>query len=105
MYWILFYDVVDDYIERRAALRDQHLAHAQSAQRRGFLVLGGAYADPVDGAVIVFQADDLAIVEQFVRDDPYVSAGLVTAWRIRKWNVVVGGQDNRGFGQSRSGVF
>ena len=105
MYWLLFYDVVDDYIERRAALRDAHLALASSAHRRGFLVLGGAYDDPVDGALLVFRAHDRAVVEQFVRDDPYVNEGLVTGWTIRRWNVVVGHDEPRGFGQSRSGIF
>jgi uncharacterized protein YciI len=47
--------------------------------------------DPVDGAVFVFRADDRSAVERFVADDPYVEAGLVTAWTIRPWNVVIGG--------------
>jgi uncharacterized protein len=105
MYWILFYDVVENYVERRAPFRDSHLAHAASAQRLGFLVMAGAYADPVDGAAFVFRADDRVVVEQFVRDDPYVREGLVTSWSIRQWNVVIGPDDNRGFGQSRSGIW
>jgi len=105
MYWILFYDVVDDYIERRAPLREAHLSLAQSAQRLGFLIIAGAYDDPADGAALVFAADDIAVVEQFVRDDPYVREGLVTSWRIRRWNVVIGPDSNRGFGQSRSGIW
>ena len=105
MYWLLYYDVAADYIERRAQFREAHLALAESNHRRGFLVLGGALEDPVDGAVLVFRADDIAVVESFVRDDPYVREGLVTSWRIRRWNVVVGNPDTRGFGQSRSGIF
>ena len=102
MYWLLFYDVVDDYIARRAEFRAAHLGLAQSQQRMGFLVMAGAYDDPADGAALVFKADDRAIVEQFVRDDPYVVNGLVTSWTIRRWNVVIHPDDNRGFGQSRS---
>lgn len=105
MYWILFYDVVDDYIERRAPLRSEHLSLAESSQRLGFLVMAGAYDDPADGAALVFKADDAAVVEQFVRDDPYVREGLVTSWRIRRWNVVISPDSNRGFGQSRSGIW
>jgi uncharacterized protein YciI len=105
MYWILFYDVVDDYVERRAPFRDRHLSHAESSQRMGMLYMAGAYADPVDGAALVFKADDIAVIEQFVRDDPYVQAGLVTSWSIRRWNVVIDPDSNRGFGQSRSGVW
>lgn len=90
MYWILFYDVVDDYVERRRPLRDGHLELARQAHERGDLVLAGALAEPADGAVLVFRGPSPAIAEQFARDDPYVAAGLVTAWRVRQWTVVVG---------------
>jgi uncharacterized protein YciI len=89
MWWLLQYDVVDDYLERRTALRDEHLALVRAFHARGELVLAGALADPVDGAVLVFRADDAATVEGFVAADPYVREGLVTAWRIRSWSVVV----------------
>jgi uncharacterized protein YciI len=83
------YDVVDDYLERRPPLRDEHLALARAAQERGELYLAGALADPADGAVLVFRTEDPAVVEDFVRRDPYVRQGLVTAWRIRPWTVVI----------------
>lgn len=89
MYWLLFYDVVDDYIERRVPLRDAHLSLARAAKERGELVLAGALADPPDGAVLVFKADDVAVVEDFARNDPYVKDGIVTSWKIRQWTVVI----------------
>jgi uncharacterized protein YciI len=91
MYFILFYDYVENVIERRARYREAHLALVQEYVARDELILGGAFADPVDGAAIVFKVDDRAIVEQFVEKDPYVVNGLVTDWRIREWTVVVGG--------------
>ncbi len=90
MYFLLFYDVVDDYLERRAEYRAEHLALAQAAVRRGELVLAGAYADPADGAVLVFRGDDASVAERFVAEDPYVKHGLVRRHWIRKWTVVVG---------------
>jgi uncharacterized protein YciI len=30
------------------------------------------------------------VIEAFVRDDPYVTGGIVTRWEIRRWSVVVG---------------
>jgi uncharacterized protein YciI len=54
------------------------------------LVLGGAFADPADGAAIVFKVEDKAKLEDFVKNDPYVVNGLVSGWRIREWTVVVG---------------
>lgn len=92
MHYLLFYDVVDDYVQRRAAFRDAHLALAWQAQARGELVIGGALADPVDGAVLVFSGDSPAVAEAFAAADPYVRNGLVTKWRVRTWTTVVGDQ-------------
>ena len=90
MHYLLFYDVVPDYAQRRLPWRSEHLRLASEAHERGELLLGGALADPVDGAVLLFQGDSPGVVEQFVRADPYVRNGLVRAWRIRQWTVVVG---------------
>lgn len=90
MHYILFYEVVDDYVERRAQFREAHLSYAQKAHDRGELVLGGALADPVDGAVLVFRGASPATAETFAQNDPYVINGLVKAWRVRKWITVIG---------------
>jgi uncharacterized protein YciI len=89
-HYLLMYDVVPDYVERRAPLRAEHLTLARAAVERGELVLGGALADPVDGAVLLFKGDSPAAAEAFAAADPYVRHGLVTRWRIRKWTTVVG---------------
>jgi uncharacterized protein YciI len=87
---ILFYDVVDDYVERRAEFREAHLKLAREASARGELVLAGALADPPDGAILVFQGSSPNTAEAFARADPYVKNGLVKAWRVRKWATVIG---------------
>ena len=92
MHWIVFYDLVDDYLERRTPLRDEHLGLARAAHERGEMLLGGALADPADQAVIVFTGDDPSAAEAFVAADPYVREGLVRSWRIRPWTVVIGGE-------------
>jgi uncharacterized protein YciI len=89
-HFLLFYDVADDYLERRAEFRTAHLEKAWAASADGTLLLGGALADPVDGAVLLFAADDKAVVEDFARTDPYVVNGLVTGWRVREWHTVAG---------------
>lgn len=85
----LFYDLVDDYLERRTALREEHLALAREARERGDLLLAGAMSDPYDQALLVWSTDDASIVEAFAEADPYVVNGLVKSWRVRTWNVVV----------------
>ncbi|MGH9323817.1 MAG: YciI-like protein [Vicinamibacteria bacterium] len=91
MYYLLLYDVGENYVERRKPFREAHLDYAKKAHARGELVLAGAFADPVDGAALLFQGDDPTIAERFAESDPYVRNGLVARWRVRKWNVVVGG--------------
>jgi uncharacterized protein YciI len=92
MHTILFYDVVDDYVERRVQYREQHLQIARQAHQRGEIVLGGALAEPADGAIIVFRGDCVDVAEAFAMADPYVKNGLVKTWRVRKWTTVIGGE-------------
>jgi uncharacterized protein YciI len=89
-HWLLIYDLVDDYLERREPLRPEHLALAKSAHDRGELAMAGALADPYDMAVFVWKVDETEVINRFVAHDPYVRSGLVKSWRIRKWNVVIG---------------
>jgi len=90
VHYLLFYDVVEDYARRREPFRAAHLAHGRAAHARGELVLGGALADPVDGAVLLFRGDSPAVAESFAVTDPYVTNGLVTRWWVRTWTTVVG---------------
>ncbi len=90
MHYLLFYDYVENVVERRAPYREEHIKLAREAHERGELAMAGAYADPVDGAVFVFSADDPSVVDGFVRADPYVANGIVTGWRVRPWTVAIG---------------
>jgi uncharacterized protein len=90
VHYLLLYDVVADYMTRRIPLRASHLAYAQAFVDRGELLLGGALADPVDGAVLLFEAESAAVVEGFAAADPYVKQGLVIRWRVREWTTVIG---------------
>lgn len=90
MHFLLLYEVVPDYVERREPHRGLHLRLAREAHARGELVLGGAFANPPDGAVLLFRGDSPAAAERFAAADPYVQNGLVTRWRVREWNTVIG---------------
>ena len=92
-YFALIYHLVDDYLERRAMLRSQHLALANSAHARGELILAGAFAEPTDRALLIFHAANTSIAETFAKNDPYVLNGLVKHWEIRPWAVVIGNLD------------
>ena len=90
MFYVLFYNYVDDIAERRTPHRAAHLALAGEFHDRGELMLAGAWADPLDGAAFVFRVPSRDQVDAFVNADPYVQNGLVTSWHIREWNVVIG---------------
>lgn len=90
MHYLLIYDLVDDYVAKRAPLRPEHLKMAWAYVARSELVLAGALSEPVDGAVFLFQGDSPAAAETFAREDPYVKNGLVKSWRVRPWTTVVG---------------
>ena len=89
-HFLLFYDVAPDYLARRAEFREAHLKKAWAAHARGELLLGGALADPVDGAMLLFAAESPGVGEAFAREDPYVVNGLVTRWCVREWLTVAG---------------
>ncbi|MDB4914920.1 MAG: hypothetical protein JWM95_2564 [Gemmatimonadetes bacterium] len=90
MHYLLMYDTAPDYPETRGAFRSQHLGLAREAHARGELVLGGALANPVDGAILLFKGDSPRVAESFAENDPYVLNGLITKWRVREWTTVVG---------------
>src|SRR5882724_2360943 len=89
-YYALFYELVDDMVNRRVPFREEHLRLARESRERGELALAGALAEPVDRALLVFHVEDKNKVESFARKDPYVINGLAKRWEIRPWNVVVG---------------
>ncbi len=91
-HYILFYEPAADYVTRRSEFRAQHLAKAWQASERGELLLGGALADPVDGAVLLFKGESRSVAEDFARADPYVTSGLVKRWYVREWTTVAGEQ-------------
>ena len=90
MHYLLHYDVADDYLERREPLRAAHLAHARAAAGRGELVLGGAIDAGRGGALLLFVGGSPAAAEAFAAADPYVTGGVVVAWRVSEWTTVVG---------------
>jgi uncharacterized protein YciI len=89
-YYLLFYEVGEDYVSKRAEFRNAHLEKAWKASDRGELLLAGALANPVDGAVLLFRAESPEIAEKFALADPYVTSGAVKRWYVREWTTVAG---------------
>lgn len=89
-HFLLFYEGAPDYLDRRPQFRAAHLKHAWDAYDRGEMVIAGALADPVDGAVLMFAGEDKSVAENFAKADPYVTNGLVARWHVREWTTVIG---------------
>jgi uncharacterized protein YciI len=89
-YYALFYYYVNDYMTRRAQFREEHLKLATASNKRGEMILAGAFSDPPDKALLIFHVSGKSIIEDFIEKDPYVNNELVTKWEIREWTVVIG---------------
>ena len=90
-YYALFYEVVEDFVARRAPHREEHLKLAQAAHQRGEVVLAGSLSEPVDRALVIIRGDSPEIARNFAQNDPYVRNGLGIHWEVRPWKVVIGG--------------
>ena len=77
-----------------AALRAPHReAHRAYCSAHPLLTMGGALQPPPEApapqGLLVFRTSDRAEVEAFAKADPYVKQGVVAAWAVREWTVVV----------------
>jgi uncharacterized protein len=87
--FMLTYAYVPEMLERRQPHRTAHLAHLEDAKNRGMLQLAAAFADPVDGALFVIQADEAVEIFAWLANDPYNKAGLIRGASVREINVAV----------------
>ena len=95
-HFALLYEFAANFVERRAPFREAHLQLLRDANARGLLLFSGPLGQPPDGALLVCRAESASIVEDLARADPYVVEGLVTAWRVRPWNIVIGAERTEG---------
>ncbi len=82
-----------DSLSVRMAAREAHLAYANTGEKPVKVKLGGPYLDGkgnMVGSLLIVDAPDRAAVDQFLRDDPYVTAGLFESVDIRPYRVTVG---------------
>jgi uncharacterized protein YciI len=83
---LLTYQLSEDYVTRRAPLREEHIRLVVRYRDRG-LIVGGAVGDPPTRALLVFAAEP-AVAEAFLAEDPYVREGLVRSWEVEPWSAV-----------------
>lgn len=85
MKYVLFYDSADDVTTTAPRHFADHRARWREFAERGELLMIGTFADvQADGAMAVFTSREAA--EQFAAGDPFVTHGVVRAWRVKQWN-------------------
>jgi uncharacterized protein YciI len=84
MKYALLYETAEDGLAKAPAHISGHSACLAEFRARGTLLMGGVFADPREGALIIFTTREAA--DEFVRRDPFVSDGVVRTWRIHAWN-------------------
>jgi uncharacterized protein YciI len=88
MKYVLFYEAMPDFRTKVTTHMDAHRALWKSFHDDGRLLMVGPFTDePAGGALGVFSSR--AAAEDFVRADPFVSAGIVARWTIREWSEVL----------------
>ncbi|WIY52763.1 YciI family protein [Devosia sp. YIM 151766] len=77
-------------LQTRLDTRPQHLDHLKSLGPK--LVFAGALLDAYEqpeGSIVVFEAESLAEAEALAAADPFVSAGVFSAYEVKRWRLAI----------------
>jgi uncharacterized protein len=78
-----------DQEDLRLQTRPTHREYLRSLFDAKKLVMSGPWTDDT-GAMLIYEADDIAEAEQLLNADPYRTAGVIADARIKEWRVVMG---------------
>jgi len=77
-----------DDAERRQQVRPAHREYLATLIERGKLHESGPFADD-SGALVVYDAADVAEVQELMGADPYTPNGIIAEVQIHEWNRVI----------------
>ena len=84
MKYVMFYEAAPDFRSKVPLHIQAHRGLWRTFAADGRLLMIGPFADePAGGAMGVFTSR--AAAEDFARQDPFVTSGLVSTWTIREW--------------------
>lgn len=87
--WLLTYKYVEGILDKRVPYREGHLGLANDLAAAGKMIAAGPLVDATGALFIFGTSQGQADAVQFVENDPYVKAGLVTSYEIKEWAVGV----------------
>lgn len=85
MYYVIFAQDIPNTLEKRLAVREQHLARLQQLQAEGRLLTAGPNPAIDDenpgeagftGSTVIARFDSLDMAKAWASEDPYVNAGV-----------------------------
>lgn len=85
MWYIVFSQDVENSLERRLRVREQHLARLTTLQNEGRLLVAGPMPaidseNPGEagftGSTVIADFDSLASAQEWANNDPYIDAGV-----------------------------
>lgn len=85
MWYVIFSQDVENSLERRLSVREQHLARLTTLQNEGRLLVAGPMP-AIDsensgeagftGSTVIADFDSLASAQEWANNDPYIDAGV-----------------------------
>ena len=88
MKYVLLYESADDVASKAPGHFPAHKARLDEFHARGDLLMVGTFGDPqAQGSMAIFRTRDAA--EEFAREDPFVTGGVVARYEIRDWNEIL----------------
>ncbi|MFN8677777.1 MAG: YciI family protein [Thermomicrobiales bacterium] len=73
---------------RSQAYWDEHAAHIDHHVASGMIVMGGPLLD-TQGALMVVQAEDEAVVRAMLDADPWYTHQILTLERVAPWQIFI----------------
>ena len=77
-----------DDTERRLEVRPRHREYLATLLENGKLHESGPFTDD-SGALLIYDAVDIAEVQELLSADPYTPAGIIAGATIKEWNIVM----------------
>ena len=77
-----------DDTERRLEVRPKHREYLGTLLENGKLHESGPFTDD-SGALLIYDAVDIAEVQELLSADPYIPAGIIAGATIKEWNIVM----------------
>ena len=98
MFYLIYSEDVENSLEKRLAVREQHLARLTTLQDQGRLLVAGPCPaidsnDPgaagFTGSLIIAEFDSLAQAQAWADVDPYIAAGVYKEVTVKPYKKVL----------------